>query len=283
MNPYLKFHQKIKECLEEYNKNVKKLCSQELCVFKRHSFIFQEFSIPATIPYWFAEIFNFKEKKDWICPCLSLGNLYGISYIRTTTKKDLKRYGGWFLFKAMREYQRLFPFNSEFWDYTEKYINETIEYLNFYYKKNRISSLKMIIKRSGNRYSLQKCVGSALCLLSKKTFLLSQMEKMIEYFNIALSLRNAAREWEYDYYNNCLTFPLVKLFSLKNIKEESIEKTLFIEGIIEETLSQSIIHFNLASDFAKKLNLQLFNSFLEHTCQVTIKTMNDLKSIRLKC
>lgn len=282
MSSYIRFHQKIRRSLEEYNKNVKKLQSQEMCVLKKHSFIFKEFSIAATIPYWLAEMFDFKEnKKDQICSFLSLGNLYGISYIRTATRRDLGKYGGWFLFKAMKEYQRLFPSNSKFWDYTERYANEMVEYLNFYYKESRISSLKMVIKISGNRYSLQKCVVSALCLLSKQASLLPQMEEMIEYFNIALSLRNAAREWEYDYYNNCLTFPLKKLSLLKRkIKGKSIADILFLEGIIEEALNKSIIYFDLALNLAKKFKLILFNLFLEHTLTNMIKTTKELKSIR---
>ncbi len=280
MNLYLKFHKQVKASLNRYTEEIK--CLKDKSLFNSKSFLPAELSIPATISYWISEEFDLGEEKERICSTLSLGNLYGISYIRSATNKNLERFSGWLLFKAMREYQKLFSSNSEFWSYTEGYMNEMIEYLNFYFKKSKIKLEKGAIKISGNRYSLQKCVGCAICLLNKEITLLPQIEEMIDHFNTALSLRNAAREWEYDYQNNHLTLPLIRLSLLKReIKKESIEDILFLEGIIEETLNHSVYYLNLSLEIAQRLKLNIFVTFLEHTSLQIMQTLKNLESIRL--
>ena len=201
-------------------------------------------------PWWLSEIFELGIKRDQICSALSLGNLYGVSYIRSIGQSE--GIGGFFLFKAIKEYQRIFSSDSRFWDYPERYIKEAVKYFEFCQQgfKKKKGFLKKAIEISGNRYALQKCCASAFCLLQNRD-LLAPMEEMMEHFNRALSLRNAAREWKEDSLDKRVTFPLIKLHLMES--KESPEDTLFLEGIIEETLKHSIYYFGLCLGFAKKL------------------------------
>lgn len=282
INPYLKFRRQIKNSLDKYTREIKGL--KDGASFVSKSLFPAEFSIPAAIPHWLSEIFEIGAEKDQICSILSLGNLYGISYIRSIGQLGLEGIGGFFLFKAIMEYQRIFPSISKFWNYTEGFMKETIKYFEFCQQgfKRRESLLKEAIEISGNRYALQKCCVSAFCLLQESESLYLPMEEMMEYFSKALSLRNAAREWQQDLLDKKVTFPLIKLYLITNGIEcsESAEDILFLEGIIEETLNHSLYYFSLSHKMAKRLNLSLFSSFLEHTMTNIDTTIKELKAIR---
>lgn len=277
-NPYLKFHKQVKTSLDKYAKEIKGFRNSPL--FTPTGFLSAEFSIPAMLPYWFSEIFELGVEKDRVCSILSLGNLYGISYIRSIGQLGLEGIGGFFLFKAIMEYQRIFPSTSKFWDYAEGYMKETIKYFEFCQQgfKKRKNLLKEAIEISGNRYSLQKWCSSAFCLLERGESLHTSMEEMMKNFNKGLALRNAAREWKEDLLDKRVTFPLMKLHLADS--KESPEDTLFLEGIVEETLKHSIYYFNLAFLVAKRLGLTLFASFLEHTMTNIDTTIKELKAIR---
>ncbi|MFH0775408.1 MAG: hypothetical protein V2A53_07990 [bacterium] len=275
-NPYLKFRKQVKASLDKYTKEIKGF--RDNLLFAPTGILSAEFSIPVSLPYWLSEIFELGTEKDRVCSVLSIGNLYGVSYIRSIGQSE--GIGGFFLFKFIKGYQKIFPSDSRFWDYIEGYIKETIRYFDFYRQdfKKRKTLLKEAIEISGNRYALQKCCSSAFCLLGKGESLHTPMEEMMENFSKGLSLRNAAREWKEDLLHKRATFPLIKLHLIES--KESAEDTLFLEGIIEETLKHSVYYFNLALLVAKKLGLTLFASFLEHTVLLIESTVKELEAIR---
>ena len=126
-NPYLKFYKQARISLNRYTKEIKWLKDSSL--FTPEGRFPAQFSIPAMLPWWLSEIFELGIKRDQICSALSLGNLYGVSYIRSIGQSE--GIGGFFLFKAIKEYQRIFSSDSRFWDYPGRYIKEAVKYFEF--------------------------------------------------------------------------------------------------------------------------------------------------------
>lgn len=190
--------------------------------------------------------------------------LDNLSYPREKLKDDI------LLVPILREHAlqvmySIFPSNSDYWKFFNKYNHEyTIscrkEYINHYNKITEYSSDDMKSIMTGLP-ALIKALPTAMAFLTKKLQYISFIEESINYFHIAVNLKDDVDDWKNDFKNKEYSYLLTTVINKYNISDtidsisvEDIGKRIFISGIVGEMFNLSLTYFDRSLNAIKELD-----------------------------
>ncbi|MFA5806239.1 MAG: prenyltransferase/squalene oxidase repeat-containing protein [Melioribacteraceae bacterium] len=282
----------LKELVDEYNVN--HLLSKEKLFMCRDVYRYY--------PFIFIEAFEQIEVKTIriLSKALSFYYTYILLMDKVLDTRELPN-GTLILFlnviqrKVMGILQDVFPLNSEFWKYHEKYYNQYIKGI-LLERRNHLNVCQEYTEDefhtiSIGKTSLAKLAPATLGILIGNEEDIISFEKSHDNFALGRQLIDDIQDWKEDLLNKRFSYPIMTVISKNNlqtsiianqISEEDIAKYFFYSGHAEAFLSQALEYFDLAKNDVKEINCPTWISCIESCTSMAERYRDDIKYLREK-
>jgi len=270
LNLEIKFNQTLSELSDKID-----FPSEKWIFNKDKRFIKNSISVTVLFPYWLIESLPIKKK---VKEDLMLAGAFYSRYILTLdstmddTQKDPQQLPNRLILinilqiKAMELLRQLFPSDSPFWKYYDKYMLEY--WKSVAWEKEHSSRIRRWcitdIERIGGKSAPFKVAGAAIAILANKEEEIAKLEKLIEYSQTAIQMIDDIDDWKDDLINNNYSYFLC----------ETAYETKLIEDFNHESIIKSSPKFALT----KTLNYAIL--YIKKTLNIMKNFTIDLKSLK---
>ncbi len=191
--------------------------------------------------------------------------------------------------KSLRTMYKLFPSNSTFWKYFDKYYSEYIQATTFEinYKKELRGgyAIKKIEEIYAGKGALLKAATTAMAIKNNTEHLIKPLEKSIDYYLIALGYYDDVNDWKQDWKNNqfnhlvenVLTSYEIKRSDIKNEKE--LGKYIFFKGEAIKSLKTAIGYYKKAINTVGDIDCVLWKNSLNKKIKSCENLIEDIQVI----
>jgi squalene-hopene/tetraprenyl-beta-curcumene cyclase len=192
--------------------------------------------------------------------------------------------------KGLHILHDIYDVQSKFWSYFEKCHKEFIKAMaletrhqeNIFndYDKSELESIYM------GKAAFSKVIPIAFAIESNQTDLIGSLEKSVDSFNLAISLKDDVNDWKEDFKNKQYSYVITYAINKNNLgkdpsvlTENVLGKNIFFTGIAEEILKLSLGYLNQAYHAVKDINCLEWKKMINHRIDEHQLYLNEISFI----